>query len=86
LPYSPAALAARSKGPEWFLPSAKELKEIYLNQATLLAVPGFTAFGGRFWSSTENSDAIVYIVRRSRGSYDFGYKFEWLNVRAVRAF
>ena len=28
-PTAPAALAARSYGPEWFLPSAKELNQMY---------------------------------------------------------
>jgi hypothetical protein len=53
-PSAPAALAARSYGPEWFLPSAKELNEMYVNRSTLEAVPGFAPFKNTYyWSSTE---------------------------------
>ena len=45
-PEAPAALAASSVGSEWFLPSAKELNEIYLNEATLEAVSGVSPFSG----------------------------------------
>ena len=34
-PTAPAAFAARSLGAQWFLPSAKELNEMYLNKTTL---------------------------------------------------
>ena len=43
-PTAPAALAARSLGPDWFLPSAKELNQMYDNKTTLEGVSGFTAF------------------------------------------
>ena len=52
-PTAPAALAARSLGAEWFLPSAKELNQMYINKTTLEAVSGFTAFSSVYWSSTE---------------------------------
>ena len=52
-PTAPAALAARSLGAQWFLPSAKELNQMYDNKTTLEGVSGFTAFSGVYWSSTE---------------------------------
>ena len=52
-PTAPAALAARSLGPDWFLPSAKELNQIYINKTTLEGVSGFTSFSDFYWSSTE---------------------------------
>lgn len=54
-PTAPAALACRSLGPEWFLPSISELNEMHKNKATLEAVSGFTWFGATifYWSSTE---------------------------------
>jgi hypothetical protein len=39
-PSAPAALAARSLGAEWFLPSAKELNQMYIHKLTLEAVVG----------------------------------------------
>ena len=86
---SPAALAARSYGAEWFLPSAKELNEIYINRATLEAVPGFSAFtfSNYYWSSTE--DDSVNAWRQSFYNGDqFVYSKYFTNgsVRAVRAF
>ena len=53
-PTAPAALAARSLGAQWFLPSAKELNQMYINKTTLEAVSGFTAFAtSYYWSSSE---------------------------------
>ena len=56
-PSAPAALAARSLGTDWFLPSINELNQMYINKTTLEAVSGFTAFSEFYWSSTEH-DAI----------------------------
>ena len=50
---APAALAARSLGAQWFLPSAKELNQVYINKTTLEAVSGVTVFSSYYWSSTE---------------------------------
>ena len=52
-PTASAALAARSLGAQWFLPSAKELSQMYINKTTLEGVSGFTAFSFDYWSSTE---------------------------------
>ncbi|MDC1195639.1 hypothetical protein N8008_03820, partial [Flavobacteriaceae bacterium] len=55
-PTAPAALAARSLGAQWFLPSAKELNQMYLKKEILEGVSGFTAFSNSYWSSTEGDD------------------------------
>ena len=88
-PTAPAALAARSYGSEWFLPSIKELKEMYDNKATLEAVAGFTTFGNGYWSSTESSNNLAWyqsFLSGSQGSQDATDKFYTPYVRAVRAF
>ena len=85
-PTAPAALAARSLGAQWFLPSAKELNQMYINKTTLEGVSGFTAFRNFYWSSTEVDSNNAWFP-------DFGNGFQYsLNkdttgsVRAVRAF
>ena len=85
-PTAPAALAARSLGAQWFLPSAKELKKIYDNKTTLEAVDGFFAFNDYYWSSTEIDTHSLWghnFNNDIQGSY---YKSDTGNVRAVRAF
>ena len=47
-PYAPAALAARSYGSDWFLPSINELNQMYDNRATLEAVSGFNGFSNYY--------------------------------------
>ena len=69
-PTAPAALAARSLGAQWFLPSAKELNQMYINKTTLEGVSGFTAFSNSYWSSTEydsntRGDSISTVVVRA---------------------
>ena len=85
-PTAPAALAARSNGPEWFLPSAKELREMYLNKATLEAVPGFSAFSSFYWSSTENNSEYAWLHYFYFGLQGYFNKDGAGFVRAVRAF
>jgi hypothetical protein len=86
-PLAPAALAARSLGPEWFLPSAKELNEIYVQRATLETVPGFNAFGNSiYWSSTENVNNFAWRQNFGFGNQLTSFKDDPVNVRAVRAF
>jgi hypothetical protein len=84
---SPAALAARSYGAEWFLPSAKELNEIYINKATLEAVSGFVAFSNYYyWSSTLRDNYFAWIQYFLNGNKYTGNKDSTYRVRAVRAF
>jgi hypothetical protein len=61
-PSAPAAAAAKSLGPEWFLPSTNELKEMAINRTTLEVAAGFEAFSDdyRYWSSTEGDSNIVW--------------------------
>ena len=86
-PTAPAALAARSYGPDWFLPSTNELNQMYINKTTLEGVSGFTAFSSNvFWSSTENANDFAW-----RHYFDDGYQGTYNKsitsfVRAVRAF
>lgn len=91
-PTAPAALAARSLGAQWFLPSAKELNQIYINKTTLEGVSGFTAFSNYYWSSTDYDDTSgaastsAWLQSFSNG-VQFVYTKTDLNfVRAVRAF
>jgi hypothetical protein len=85
-PSAPAALAARSLGPEWFLPSAKELNEMYINKTTLEAVSGFSAFSNYYWSSTEIDRYNAWWRGFANGIQSYSNKGNPSNVRAVRAF
>ena len=85
-PNPPAALAARNEGDQWFLPSAKELNQMYINKSTLEAIPRFNAFIHFYWSSSDYS-------RNSAWGHFFDSR-SWVDrnksyanrVRAVRAF
>ncbi|MFT6843268.1 MAG: hypothetical protein ACJASR_002044, partial [Psychroserpens sp.] len=86
-PSAPAALAARSIGPEWFLPSAKELNQMYIHKTTLEAVSGFSAFSNYYWSSTEVDLNVAWGQNFYVGSQgSIGKSFPNGSVRAVRAF
>jgi LruC domain-containing protein len=85
-PSAPAALAARSLGAEWFLPSANELNQMYINKTTLEVAAGFTAFSSLYWSSTEGNNESAYGQLFTRGSQTTIGKVTTTNVRAVRAF
>jgi hypothetical protein len=85
-PTAPAALAARSLGAQWFLPSAKELNQMYINKTTLEGVPGFTAFGSAYWSSTEFDNNFAWLQDFSNGNQGYSSKYYPYFVRAVRAF
>jgi hypothetical protein len=86
-PIAPAALAARSLGAEWFLPSAKELNQMYINKTTLEAVSGFSAFSGfYYWSSTEIDITFAWVQYFGNGNQAYNDKSSTYNVRAVRAF
>ena len=82
-----AAKAARSLGAQWFLPSAKELNQMYINKTTLEGVSGFTAFSYRYWSSTEyDYYNIAWLQYFTSGSQNVYFKDYTVYVRAVRAF
>jgi hypothetical protein len=84
---APAALAARSLGVEWFLPSILELKEMYVHKATLEAVPGFNAIYGYYWSSSEFDFNNAWLQNFFTGNYYYLNKdYTFNSVRAVRAF
>ena len=85
-PTAPAALAARSYGPDWFLPSAKELNQIYINKTTLEGVSGFIAFSGYYWSSTELDNVFAWLQYFNFGNQFYDDKYFTYYVRAVRAF
>jgi len=86
-PSAPAAVAARSLGPEWFLPSAKELNQMYINKTTLEAVAEFSAFSNSFyWSSTEYNNFYAWTQLFGVGGQNANNKGTTDTVRAVRAF
>ncbi len=85
-PTAPAALAARSLGPDWFLPSAKELNQMYINKTTLEAVSGFTAFSSYYWSSSEGGIVSAWGQYFFNGGQNQPTKDYTIYVRAVRAF
>ena len=85
-PTAPAALAARSLGAQWFLPSAKELNQMYINKTTLEGVSGFTAFSNYYWSSAEVNEGFAWLQDFNNGDYDYYFKYDTYGVRAVRAF
>jgi hypothetical protein len=87
-PSAPAASAARSLGPEWFLPSTNELKEMAINRTTLEAATGFDAFSDdyRYWSSTEGVSGAAWSQFFGSVNQHDNYKTCTGYVRAVRAF
>ncbi|MDA9334691.1 DUF1566 domain-containing protein [Flavobacteriaceae bacterium] len=85
-PDAPAALAARSLGAQWFLPSVNELNQMYINKTTLEAVSGFNAFSKYYWSSTEYDGDIAWIQFFDVGIQTSDFKDGTNFVRAVRAF
>ena len=85
-PTAAAALAARSYGPDWFLPSVKELNQMYINKTTLEGVSGFSAFSNYYWSSTENDGNLAWEQYFNDGYQNNGVKYSAGYVRAVRAF
>ena len=85
-PTAPAAFAARSLGAQWFLPSAKELNQMYVNKTTLEGVSGFTAFSSYYWSSTEYGFDNAWRQYFLNGVQFDPSKSTTYYVRAVRAF
>jgi hypothetical protein len=84
----PAALAARSLGEEWFLPSIDELSLMFENRALLEAVSGFDSFSNYYWSSTELNRSHAWTQFFFNGNQTITPKFFRIRytVRAVRAF
>ena len=85
-PGAPAALAARSLGEDWFLPSINELKKMYDNAPVLEGVSGFSPFSGFYWSSTVVDNDTAWgqnFGNGNQGGISKGYP---VDVRAVRAF
>jgi hypothetical protein len=87
-PTAPAALAARSYGSEWFLPSINELNEMYIHKDILEDVDGVTLFrtDNFYWSSTEYDNGYAWFQVFSIGSQYIVSKSNPNYVRAVRAF
>jgi hypothetical protein len=85
-PSASASLAARSLSPDWFLPSAKELNQMYVNKTTLEDVDGFSAFGSYLWSSTESDAGTAWYQSFNDGIQANYTKLATFNVRAVRVF
>jgi hypothetical protein len=85
-PSASASLAARSLSPDWFLPSAKELNQMYVHKDTLEAVSGFTAFSNYYWSSTEGDNFNAWFQYFFNGVQDYKSRSDTGFVRAVRAF
>jgi hypothetical protein len=87
-PTAPAALAARSLGNEWFLPSMKELSEIYLNKNLLELLTG-NSLNSLYWSSTESNNSDAWGQNLGGGNQftiNKDYTTQSFSVRAVRAF
>ena len=85
-PGAPAALAARSLGEDWFLPSINELKKIYDNRDDLEGVSGFSPFSDYYWSSTEFGSSSAWVQFFDNGDQINVNKSFPSSVRAVRAF
>ena len=85
-PTASAALAARSLGAQWFLPSAKELNQMYVNKTTLEGVSGFMPLQSFLWSSTEYDNNNTYVQDPRDGNLSVWLKYNTHYVRAVRAF
>jgi hypothetical protein len=84
---APAALAARSLGADWFLPSINELNEMYIHKTTLEAVDGFAPFSSVYWSSTEFDSNDAWLQVFGDGSQlEYHKHYTESSVRAIRAF
>lgn len=85
---SPAAQWCRAKGAEWYLPSRRELFEIYRSRVAINAT--LTSFGAQtlspssYWSSTEYNYNNAYLVFFKDGGVTQYYKWAEYKVRAVR--
>ena len=76
---------------DWFLPSKDELNQMYTNKATInttaSANGGSNLSANSYWSSTEyDYHDAWYQEFDGNGFQLLNSKFDWLDVRAVRAF
>jgi hypothetical protein len=90
-PPAPAALYARSIGPDWYLPSTAQLNEMLVNRTAINATAianGGTAFAaiGDYWSSTEHSVLLAWSQTTFGGTQSPMNKTSQARVRPVRAF
>jgi hypothetical protein len=81
-----AAQAARTLGPEWFLPSQGELREMYENRTILKDAEGFNELVGSYYSSTEHSAIGAYYFSFDDGSQSANYKYTKYSVRSIKSF
>lgn len=94
-PDAPAALACRSLGLDWFLPSINELKELYINRVAInVAVvanggsPQSNLPSSYYWTSTEANSGNSAFAHQFSDNGNVGSFVPILetHVRAVRAF
>jgi hypothetical protein len=75
---------------DWFLPSKKELNQMYTNKATInttaVANGGSNFADSYYWSSTENVNYLAWLQLFNNGTQNHFYKNLPYYVRAVRAF
>jgi len=89
-PNPPAVLAARTLGPDWFIPSVNELILMYENKTTINT--SASANGGNpfidnyYWSSTEFDMNSVWVKFLGNGHQTNYVKNNPYVLRAVRAF
>jgi hypothetical protein len=90
-PDAPAALAAKTLGEEWFLPSISELNEILVNKVALdaaLLANGGDAFGSKvYWTSSERNSRLAWAIYFGSVNIAQDGKSGLFNyVRAIKAF
>ena len=74
---------------DWFLPSKDELNQMWLNigQGNALGLGNIGGFAySYYWSSTENDNGNAWNQFFNYGNQNYDYKYNYFNVRAVRAF
>lgn len=85
----PAFQWCRAKGDEWYLPSLEELELLYKVKDKVnktLIDKSMKELSGRYWSSTEQTVFLAWLVGMSDGYTRNYYKGDYYNVRAVSAF
>ena len=85
----PAFQWCRAKGDEWYLPSLEELELLYKVKDKVnktLIDKSMKELSGRYWSSTEQTVFLAWLVGMSDGYTRNYYKGDYYDVRAVSAF